>query len=1591
MIAIESFSLTAATITLAAMAHEPPQAIDDEVGTAADRVVAGDVLSNDGGWAGGLRVVAVDGGAVGAPFLTPAGARLRVDADGAFLYDPIDAFAALPLGEVAVERIGYAVRDDRGGEATAALVVSVTGANAPPIVVGSLPDQRYTLGAPISPVDASVVFSDPGDQLRFSAEGLPAGLAIDALTGVIDGAPTETADGRIARVAALDIAGQSAAAAFQITVEAARPVLTAAFETQAYTVGVAMTPLRLADRFAPTPAPTRFVIAPGSDALPAGLTLSPDGVLSGEPGEYVDEPRIVLVRAIAADGGSTDAVVPIRVAEIDNILPPGRPTLTVENAVTQTLSNGDHRLTIASGKTYAIASYDLRLATGETYELTAQVLRRTVSGNIRARVAGFRSNNFPQTPFSADVLAAAPADLVATSTFTALANATSGEEPDRHLVAVAIAGAAGEHADIRSLRLRPVSAGAVEAAIATLFPPVYESPVVGDVRDVVRQRGEQTTVDLTGYAMNVSRLSVDPSSDPLPPGLSLSGRTLIGAPLEHGEHDIVLRAWNDAEEYELLRFLVKIADVSPAFATAAPLWRTGQDVAYPLAPLFAFAPERVELLADSAALVDGLNFDAETMTISGAPLSVSALASGERLRLRADAGNRSQEAELRVWVGAPVISSAVTGLAVQSGGATLSDVTPSSAVAAHNGNGALRLRRTWSAQVGATLTMRVRVWRNRTGVARGLVSRIGSGDVIQHNWNTASGTIGLDHAIISRSFVAGGVTGEVSIELSSMEAGDVFVIGEFEVLDAARQEVHATGRAFPHSVSPEVPMAVDLRAMFVNATSYAATEAGRGALPAGMTVDAENGQLIVDGAAEGDYDIVAAGVSAANAVQQSFPLTVRRGLFSYPGANFGPRSVDQGRYRGVISQISRIGPDRWRVARRSGDVAMALHRLWGLTRGGRYRIAIETEQGSLPATAVIQAWASVHTDRLGFIDKFSGATLLGSWSAGAGGLAEVEFVAPDNHPWIMIEAEAEGARHFHLGRITVTPLPGDEHAAAPRVDQGGARLFGLEHGRRYRLTSPGATRLALLRGDDETDRAAGPVLDFHAASEILAVVTDGGAPTLQETGPTPHHLAPPPTPEPGARFPFLHVWPGSITPDVVVDPAGAGDFTTLQAALDATPASGGIVILCRGAVGDVQLTGRRFAETVTVIADGQYGARTGRVLLDDVRRLTLRGLHVAGGVRLARTQDVTIMQNLFTGGYDGSRQSLDTGGGEHFNLRVLSNDFIGRPQSGVDAKDGKTKNFIGNPVTNAISLFNVHHSQIAGNRLRGFRVDGMKLGAVRVAVDHNLIYDAFPGSGDHADAVQLQQPFQRYNSWHSYRMNVIADDIPVATGSAKMHGLWSGNQLAGLVGMRVEQNAIHSKNDVWGIGHGDAILDYRILDNTLWGRGGLAGGGQRWIGWSEGIASGNVTRVNGAIVRRVDNASWSEIGAGAIWQNPDSIYGLAYRSDAPAHLVGKGATALVARLNAEPDAPAAPLDETWRLERVDPATARIVLIAPVMGRDSAVTRYEISVDGAAPVAVALNPPATMTAEFPAPTGANIRLRAATPTATGQYGTTKSSP
>jgi VCBS repeat-containing protein len=176
---------TTTTITYS-VSNPPPVAVDDTATIPEDVPATGNVLGNDTDADGDpLKVSDVEGGKVGKPIQLPYGTMI-LNADGTYTFTPNDKANALPAGKVVTQQITYTVSDGNGGTDTATLTITITGTNDAPVVV-DLPDRLSLEGDKVK-IDISDKFTDPdGDPLTFTAMGLPPGLTIDPVTGVISG------------------------------------------------------------------------------------------------------------------------------------------------------------------------------------------------------------------------------------------------------------------------------------------------------------------------------------------------------------------------------------------------------------------------------------------------------------------------------------------------------------------------------------------------------------------------------------------------------------------------------------------------------------------------------------------------------------------------------------------------------------------------------------------------------------------------------------------------------------------------------------------------------------------------------------------------------------------------------------------------------------------------------------------------------------------------------------------------------------------------------------------------------------------------------------------------------------------------------------------------------------------------------------------------------------------------------------------------------------------------------------------------------------------------------------------------------------
>ena len=296
-----------------------PVAVDDGVlMVVEDSPAILDLLGNDTDPDGDDLIITEINGVpvmVCVPLTLPSGAVITLNADGTVSYDP-------PAEYNGPDSFTYTISDGEGGTDTATVTLDVIPANDPPIVtplvVGepALPPRMNRDGDIIDPVDVSGPFSDiDGDPLIFTATGLPDGLTIDPITGVITGTllPGTSADGPFTVIiTATDPDGGSVSTSFVWDVDNVPPI-----------VLVPLPPIIVNDGDGVTiPTAPNFGDPDGDDVtytatgLPPGLSIDPDtGVITGtlDGSASTDGPYDVTVIITDSQGASTSSTFTLTV------------------------------------------------------------------------------------------------------------------------------------------------------------------------------------------------------------------------------------------------------------------------------------------------------------------------------------------------------------------------------------------------------------------------------------------------------------------------------------------------------------------------------------------------------------------------------------------------------------------------------------------------------------------------------------------------------------------------------------------------------------------------------------------------------------------------------------------------------------------------------------------------------------------------------------------------------------------------------------------------------------------------------------------------------------------------------------------------------------------------------------------------------------------------------------------------------------------------------------------------------------------------------------------------------------------------------
>lgn len=295
-----------------------PVASNDSVTTNEDTDVKVAVLIND---------VDADGDPLTVTEAEAGNGTVTINADGTLAYSPNANFN----GE---DTIIYTISDGEGGFSTATVTVTVNAVNDGPTTVG-LANQNGEDGANVSIPTAQGFDDIDGDDLTFTASGLPPTLFIDPDTGLITG--TLDSDSSVngpfvVTVTATDPSGESVSTTFVYSIQNIPPVAV--------------------DDTATTPEDTPVTVAvltndsdPDGDALfitaastPDGtVVVNPDGTLTFTPAENFNGQAVVSYTVSDGQGGTATATLTVDVVAV-NDAPESLPIPDITNEDNQSVS-----------------------------------------------------------------------------------------------------------------------------------------------------------------------------------------------------------------------------------------------------------------------------------------------------------------------------------------------------------------------------------------------------------------------------------------------------------------------------------------------------------------------------------------------------------------------------------------------------------------------------------------------------------------------------------------------------------------------------------------------------------------------------------------------------------------------------------------------------------------------------------------------------------------------------------------------------------------------------------------------------------------------------------------------------------------------------------------------------------------------------------------------------------------------------------------------------------------------------------------------------------------------------------------------------
>ncbi len=291
-----------ATVTLTVTeVNDPPVAVNDNVSTREDFPVTIPVLLNDSD---------ADNDPLTVTRAVAGNGTVVINPNGTITYTPNLDFNGVDI-------ITYTITDGRGGFSTATVTIGVGTDNDAPVST-PIANQTNVDNAPVSLTVAGNFSDVDGDTLSFSATGLPAGLAIDAVTGIISGTIDREASQPgggvyIVTVIVADGQGGQTTRSFTWTVTNPPPVATNDTASTREDAPVTVRPLANDTDADGDPLSVTTASAPNGSVV-----INPDGTLTYTPRADFNGTDTITYTISDGNGGTSTATISVTVAAVND-------------------------------------------------------------------------------------------------------------------------------------------------------------------------------------------------------------------------------------------------------------------------------------------------------------------------------------------------------------------------------------------------------------------------------------------------------------------------------------------------------------------------------------------------------------------------------------------------------------------------------------------------------------------------------------------------------------------------------------------------------------------------------------------------------------------------------------------------------------------------------------------------------------------------------------------------------------------------------------------------------------------------------------------------------------------------------------------------------------------------------------------------------------------------------------------------------------------------------------------------------------------------------------------------------------------------